>query len=204
MPWYYWFGNSWCLKVQTRKFNGALRHLIKRYGSQIASEITTMVWLANPWIDRRTRLSNQRSGQPGMERKMSRTSLVAAYYGICTLVWYIMHMYRSELGPDGYMVRFWCDLPRRGQERQPSCCLCRTRSFIFLRLKSIVRDNIGLGILKSRHFQDCMWCLLLFMGQCRASCQVMWHCLLVLRVQLIIWDRSMHSWVWYVWVWSME
>eukprot|EP00889_Picochlorum_renovo_P001033 jgi/Picre1/28063/NNA_001022.t1 len=34
---------------------------------------------------------------------MSRTSLVAAYCGICTVFWYIMDSFRSELGHDGYM-----------------------------------------------------------------------------------------------------
>ncbi|KAI8112993.1 hypothetical protein M9435_002999 [Picochlorum sp. BPE23] len=34
---------------------------------------------------------------------MSRTSLVAAYCGICTVFWYIMDIFRSELGHDGYM-----------------------------------------------------------------------------------------------------
>lgn len=60
---------------------------------------------------------SQRSGQRWKKRKMSRASLVAAYCGICTIFWYIMDSFRSELGRDGYMVRFCCvmiHLPRVG------------------------------------------------------------------------------------------
>lgn len=88
-------------------------------------------------------------------------------------IWYGFDVYSFTFG-------------KSGQQIQASCCLCRTRYFIFPRLKSIAREMYGLGTQKLRHFPAYTRCLLLLMVQCRALCQLTSACFLVRLVQLSI------------------